>query len=119
MDRALWGFAIVIDTLCLAASWPFFTSEPNAASIIWGIILLLIFTALLLLLLKPQIFGQHARLGAKVFCSAVPVAALFGSLDSASISGQEAFAIVVAVFVGWLNWTAFTRRATNVHARAA
>lgn len=120
MDRALWGLAIVVDVLGLVATWPFFTPDPDVASIIWNVILFSIFTALLLLLLKPRAFSrQHARLAAKVLCSAVPAAALLGSLDSASISGLEAVAIVVALLAGWLNWIAFNGYATSVDVRAA
>lgn len=114
MNRALWGFALIVDTLAILATWPFFASEPSAASVGWGVVLVALFGALLVLLLKPAIFGSHAGKSAKVLCVAVPAIAFVGSLDTGSISEQEFYAIVVAALVGWLNWAAFRRHAVVV-----
>lgn len=119
MNRALWGFALLLDTLAILATWPFFASEPSTASVGWGAVIVALFGALLALLLKPAIFGRHLGTSAKVLCVAVPAIAFLGSLDTGSISGQEFYAIVLAALVSWLNWAAFRRHPAIAAPKAA
>ena len=119
MNRSLWALALLVDTLALVATTPFFFSEPTGTSFAWGGILVVLFGALLILLLKPQFFGRHAPIAAKSLCVALPVVAFLGSLDMGRISGQEVYAIALAAILGWLNWAAFRRHAANVAPKAA
>jgi len=121
MNRVLWGLAIAVDFLGILSAGPLFASDPPPASTAWGIVVLVIFGGLLVLLLKPQVFGTLHRMvtAAKVLCIAVPASALIGSLDSGTISGLEASAIVVAVLVGWLNWAAVQRHVVHELTKAA
>ena len=119
MKRSLWALALLIDVVGLAAAWPLFTSEPDATSVIWGVVLVGVLGGLLLLLIRPRLFGSYAATCAKVLCAAVPGVAFLGSLDSASISGHEVIAIAVAALAGWLNWVAFKGHPTHAAPRAA
>ncbi len=84
-----------------------------------GVLLVILFGALLLVLIRPQVFGHRVRGSTKFLCVAVPTIAFVGSLDSGSISGHEMYAIVFAGLVGWLNWVAFRRRVATVAPNAA
>ena len=119
MTWLIWALAVLVDTVAICSTWPFFTSEPTLLSVGIGALLVILFGALLLLLIRPQVFGRRVRGGAKFLCVAVPAIAFVGSLDSESISGHEMYAIVVAGLVGWLNWVAFRRRVATVVPNAA
>jgi hypothetical protein len=119
MNWALWGLALVVDILGLSYALLLFTSMPDAESVAWGVLVLAIFTALLLVLIRPQLFGSHATVSARALSVAVPVVAFLGSLDYGSISGLEVVAVVIAGLVGCLNWVAFRRHPKYVAPRAA
>jgi hypothetical protein len=119
MKRTLWLLAVFVDGSGIAATWPLFTAEPDATSVGWGVAVVTVLVGLLLLLIKPQILGRYAATTTKVLCAAVPAIAFLGSLDSASISGLEIVAIVIAALAGWLNWLALREHATHATPRAA
>jgi hypothetical protein len=116
MNRAIWGLAVLGDTLGVLATWPLFSSQPSLESVAWGVVLLVLFGTLLLLLVIPRLFGMHDRVitAAKILCAAVPLAVFIGSLDVGTISGFEAYAIALAILVGWLNWLAIRKHAARV-----
>lgn len=119
MNRLLWALAILVDIIAIFSTWPFFTSEPTLMSVGIGVLLVILFGALLILLIRPKVFGHRVRGSAKFLCFAVPGIAFVGSLDSASISGHEMYAIVFAGLIGWLNWVAFRQSiATEVPSAA-
>ena len=109
MNRLLWVLAILVDIIAIFSTWPFFASEPTLMSVGIGVLLVILFGALLFLLIRPQVFGHRVSGCAKFLCVAVPGIAFVVSLDSASISGHEMYAIVFAGLIGWLNWAAFRR----------
>jgi hypothetical protein len=119
MKRALWVLAVLVDGFGIAATWPLFTAEPSASSVAWGVVVIAVLVGLLVLLLRPQVFGRLALVSAKVLCTALPVIAFLGSLDSASISGQEVVAIAIAALAAWLNWVALRGHAVHAAPRAA
>ena len=111
MNRVLLAFIILVDALCIVATWPMFASEPTAETVGWGIVIVVIFSALVVLLLTPKLFGSNVNTAAKFICAAVPAIVFVGSLDGGRISGQEIYAIIFAALIGWLNWAAFIRNA--------
>ena len=119
MNWALWGLALLVNLLGLSYALLLLTSVPDAESVAWGVVVLGIFAALLLLLIRPHLFGNHAAVSAKVLSAAVPTVAFLGSLDYGSISGLEVVAIVIAGLAGCLNWLAFRRHPKYVAPSAA
>ena len=119
MKRALWGFALVVDALAIVAASSFFMSEAPLSATAWGVVMVVVFGALLALLVKPQLLGRHSSRVVTTLSLAIPAAMLLGSLDLWRISGQEVYAILVGGFVGWLNWSVFRRQHGDVPPKAA
>ena len=119
MNRALWGFALVVDALAIVAASLFFTSEAPLSVLAWGVFMIAVFGALLALLVEPQLLGRHASRAVTTLSLAIPAAMLLGSLDLGRISGQEAYVILIGGLVGWLNWSAFRRQHGDVTPKAA
>ena len=119
MKRVLWGIAIGADALAIVAASSFFLSEVPMSAIVWGVVLIGVFGALLLLLIKPQLLGHRASIAVASLSLAIPGVMILGSLDSWRISGQEAYAIVIGGLIGWLNWAAFRSQHGNVTPTAA
>jgi len=119
MKRALWGFALAVDTLAIVAAVSFFTAEATLSAMAWGIVMVSIFGGLLALLGRPQLLGAHASKAVATLSLAIPATMLLGSLDLGRISGQEAYAILIGGLVGWLNWSAFRRQYGDVTPKAA
>lgn len=119
MKRAIWVLALVVDALAIIAASSFFISEPPFSAIAWGVLMIAVFSALLVFLVRPQLLGHRASTAVAILCVAIPAAMFLGSLDSGRISGQEAYAILIGGLVGWLNWSAFRRQHVNVTPKAA
>jgi len=119
MNKAIWILAILIDALGVVLGCTYFLANEVLVWA-WGVATIVIFGSLLILLIRPQVFGErtHPATAAKILCWSVPIAAFVGSLDSGVISGLEWLAIIGYGLVGGLNWLAFRGRVPHLPAEA-
>lgn len=113
MRTTIRGTAALVDSLGVLLGFGYLWGGVEETPLLfWGAVVIVLFGALLGALLTPRhvarlVSPSRFILLAAVLCVAVPTVAFVGSLDYGIISGQESFAIFVAVLAGALNWVVF------------
>ena len=118
MKRVLRILAVGVNVSMIAAGLSsFFTIEAPLSVMAWGSVIVILFGALTVALLRPQWLDRRPRIFAAL-CIAIPSLALIGSLDLGIISGLEWIAIALAAIVAVLNWLASNPRAQAIRKAA-
>ena len=116
MKTVIWGAAILIDALAFLLTLDYLvTGTESALQLFGGILVITNFGALLCTLAVPSRvmrFSDQLRRPpiAAALSLLVPVVALVDAFDFGTISDREWIAFVVALLIGWLNWSAFKLR---------